>query len=864
MTSESPRISSLPWLIAAIAIAGVLVSAAAALTVRGDKLALIGNEFEQRAAERSMAIELELTMIVDHVESVAALYQTYGEIDRRHFSSFAGAMIADHPNLQAEGFDSVVARSERRAHEEAMHEEGWPGYRITERDAEGRLIPAGDRDRYVAVVHVEPLLGNQEALGYDIASDPVRAATLEHAMLSGRTTVTGRLRLVQEHTDQFGALICAPIYHGAVPDNAAARRESIRGFAVGVVRYGDIVGTALSTLRPAGIFISLSDETAAGEELLHDHPVGKGGEPKSSAHAEFGPVTKTFEIGDRRFIVRATPTSIWTRGLNHAPIAVFAAGLLATALLGGYVVWQSTGKRRLKGMIVRLEHAEQRQAGFGRMLDDSHDELFVFDAATLRFVHANRGARSNLGYSMDELRRMTPLDLKPRMDELSFAETIQPLREGARNKVVFTTVHRRKDGSEYDVEVHLQLSTFDHRPAFVAMILDITDRKRIDERLRQSQRIEALGTLAGGIAHDFNNLLTAIMGYSELSRDEVPPGSPLASNMTEIMRASERARDVVRRILTFSRQHTVERRTINVADLVSETLQLMRVSLRASIEIRRKIDRSCAIEGDAAQIHQVLMNLCTNAGHAIGSDAGVLEVTLDAVELDASEATRYGDLDPGRYVRIVVRDSGPGISPEVAEHAFDPFFTTKPLGEGSGMGLAVAHGIVTAHEGTIRLVGRPGEGTSVEVLLPRTERDDCPGQGLAPDVHGGDETILLVDDECAILEVLHEVLARAGYTVESYADPDEALDRVCSEPDRFDLVITDYTMPKLSGAELAQRVRKVAPDLPLILVSGFGELLDEEALCRCGVTSVMSKPPMMSELRLRVRSVLDDAQQVDS
>ncbi len=744
-----------------------------------------------------------------------------------------------------------------RSHEEAMREEGWPGYMITERDGQGRPVPADDRELYVPVAFVEPLAGNEEALGYDIASEPVRAATMERAMLSGTTAITRALHLVQDETEQPGALICAPVYYGALPDSAAARRETIRGFAVGVVRYGDIVGTALGTLQPAGILISLLEESAGGEELLHDHST-------ASDHAEFGPFDHPFEIGDRRFIVRATPASPWTRGLHNAPIAVFVAGLLATALLGGYVVWQSTGKRRLKRMIVRLEHAEQRQAGFGRMLDDSHDELFVFDAATLRFVHANRGARSNLGYSMDELRRMTPLDLKPRMDELSFAARVQPLREGARNKVVFTTVHRRKDGSEYDVEVHLQLLTFDRRPAFVAMILDITDRKRIDERLRQSQRIEALGTLSGGIAHDFNNLLTAIMGYAELSRDEVPPDGALATNMTEIMRASERARDVVRHILTFSRQHTVERRVIAVADLVSETLQLMRVSLPASIEIRRKIDRSCAIEGDAAQIHQVLMNLCTNAGHAIGSEPGVLDVTLDAVDLDSSEARRYGNLEPGRFVRIVVRDSGQGISPEVAEHAFEPFFTTKPRGEGSGMGLAVAHGIVTAHGGVIRLEGRPGQGTLVEVLLPRSERTDLSIQLPAGDAHGGNETILLVDDETAILEVLQEVLVRAGYTVESYADPGAALDRVCSEPGQFDLVITDYTMPKLSGAELAQRVREVAPDLPLILVSGFGEVLDETALHRCGVTAVMAKPPVMSELRTRVRSVLDDAQRLGS
>ena len=850
--------NGLRWLVGAILVAGVALSAAVGLTLRGARLSLIETELADSTRERALAIERELRIAVEHVESLAALYRAYDEIDQQHFAAFARATLAGHPTLQGLGFNPVVEHAARAAHERRMRAEGYSGYQITERDEEGRLVNAGERDHYVVVSYLEPLAGNEEALGYDVASEPTRRRAVERAAADGEVAVTRRLRLVQEQEGQFGALICAPVYRGADATGVGSGPglASLRGLAVGIIRYGDVVAAALQDLRPAGVEMALYDAWDGIEEPLYEPSAGERPPALSSIEAEREPFTYRFGVGGRLYVVRGTPSATATGAVGPVPLGAFLTGLLLTLLVVAYVLRQATGRDRLLSAIQQVERAKQREASFGRMLDDAHDELYVFDSGTLRFVHANRGALHNTGYSMEEIRRLTPLDLKPLVDAGAFASLVEPLRDGTRNKVTFTTVHRRKDGSEYDVEVHLQLSTFEGAPVFVAMILDISERKQIEERLRQSQRIEALGTLAGGIAHDFNNVLTAIMGYAELSKPQAAGDPHLTKNLDEITRASGRARDMVRRILTFSRQRRMERRAMDLGEVVTEALQLMRASLPASVEIRRTLLPDTTIHGDPAQIHQVLMNLCTNAGHAMRNKGGVLEVAMDTVDVTLLDRLRYGELKPGAYARLRVSDSGYGIPPDIAEHVFEPFFTTKQS-EGSGMGLAVTHGIVSAHEGAIRLSSQPGEGTTFEVLLPLAAANEKIEE--IPECHakGGSERILLVDDEDAIVRLLDEALTRAGYEVESFLDPTAALARVRELPDRFDLVISDYTMPKLGGIDLACGVREASPDLPVIIISGFGDSLDESTLREFGVSALMSKPPRIRDLKALIRSVLD-------
>ncbi len=852
--------SGIRWVALAIMVSGLVTSALVARVIRSNELRLVELEFHQRGSERAQAIEREFKIIVEHIESIAAVYATYGGVDRGQFSSLATSMLDEHPTIQALGINLVVTAEGRAAHELAMHDAGHSGYTITERDPYGELVPATSRASHVVVTFIEPLTGNEEALGYDIGSEPVRREALERAITTGAPAMTGRIRLVQEHGEQYGALICVPLFVGSMPHDIGRRRDALRGFAVGVVRYGDAVEQAVKDFLPAGIDLIVEDiSSGGGEGSLHFHASRTRAAGNSAASAKLAPFVRTFEIGGRRFSVRGTALSLWHKRLSTMPIVIFIFGIGISFTIAGYLLWQATISRRVLQVIAQRKSAQQRQAAFGRMLDESHDEIYIFDAGTLQFVHVNEGARRNLGYSKEELSTMTPYDLKPEMDPGWFEELIRSMREGNKPKAVFTTVHRRKDGTQYDVEVHLQYSLFDGAPTYIAMILDVTERKRIDERLRQSQRIEALGTLAGGIAHDFNNVLAAVMGYAELSRDQVPPDSRVAANLAKIVRASERARDVVGRILTFSRGQVLERRPVDINQLVSETLQLMRASLPASVELRQEVETACMVDGDQTQLHQVMVNLCTNAGQAMTESGGVLTVRVDSVDLASPDLERLGIANSGRNVRIRVHDTGRGIRPEVAEHVFEPFFTTKPAGQGNGMGLAVAHGIVEAHNGAIRIHSEQGSGTMIEVLLPAANDRRPIDEGKRHNAIGGKETILVVDDEPAIVDVVHAALTGFGYCVESFSDPLAALSRFLERPARFDLVITDQSMPGLSGTEFARRIRDVRPGLPLILISGFGEMLDEAAIRQAGVTSVLAKPQRMSDLREVVRDLLDQA-----
>ena len=843
----------------AVTVFGIVASLVVARGLRMREHRAFEAEFEHRAQERALAIQGKLQSYVEHVESIGAVRAVAGPFDRESFRTFTAPVLRDHPGIQALGWDPVIPRDRRAAHESELQREGSPDYVITERTADGRLVPASERDQYVVVTLVEPLAGNEAALGYDIYSEPVRREALVRARETGRPAITGRVHLVQDTADQFGTLICVPVFDAAHPESIERRREDLLGYAVGVLRIGDVVNLALTGLRPTGIHLRITDDSAPeGERLLHRHVSRTAGvDPDDSSREN----QRSFEfpIGGRRWSIHATPTAGYLASHDGwTPAIVIAIGLFSTALLVGYIRWQGVVNRRLQHAIFERDRAEERQASFGRMLDESHDEIYVCDADSLRFLHVNRGARENLGFSMTELREMTPADLTPGMTEQSFSEQLKPLREGVQNRTESTTVHRRKDGSLYDVEVHLQLSTFGPRQTFVAVAMDCTERNLFEERYRQSQRIEALGTLAGGIAHDFNNILAAIMGHTELSLADETLGTTVRKRLREVLKASERARDVVRQILTFSRRTRIERRPIRLGELVREALQLMRASLPTTVTIHEDISDDAETAGDSTQIHQVLMNLCTNAAHAMRGRGGLLEIQQDSVELEAAEATRIGDLKPGSYARISVRDSGHGIPAEIRDRIFDPFFTTKGPGEGSGMGLAVAHGIVRSHGGALRVASQPGRGSQFEVYLPRIGISHVEVVAPQRTEPRREASILVVDDEPAITELLQTMLERVGYIVQTRTDSIEALETFRARPDEFDLIITDHTMPKMTGIKLARECRRIAPGVSVILVSGYGDLLDKSEIEDSGVRELLTKPLRSNELTAAVHRALDE------
>jgi len=401
--------------------------------------------------------------------------------------------------------------------------------------------------------------------------------------------------------------------------------------------------------------------------------------------------------------------------------------------------------------------------------------------------------------------------------------------------------------------------------AVTLIAVDITERKqaeeervRLETQLQQAQKMEAIGTLAGGIAHDFNNILLLIMGYTELAMHDLPEDSRARDNMNRVLKASERARDLVKQILAFSRYSEQEKKPVQIHLIIKEALKLLRPTLPTTIEIRQNIASTGTVMADPTQMHQVMMNLSTNAYHAMLGKGGILEVSLADVELDSDFAALHLDIHPGPYIKLTVSDTGHGIEEKDIDRIFEPYYTTKAKGKGTGMGFAVVHGIVKSHGGTITVYSKPGEGTTFDVFFPRIEDVEVAAETEeAMPVPMGEERILLVDDEPAIVDIGKRMLESLGYTVVTRTSPIEALEAFKAQPDRFDLVITDMTMPKMTGDELAKKLMKIRPDIPIIVCTGFSERINEDKAKALGIRKLVLKPVVQREMANAVRKALD-------
>ena len=410
-----------------------------------------------------------------------------------------------------------------------------------------------------------------------------------------------------------------------------------------------------------------------------------------------------------------------------------------------------------------------------------------------------------------------------------------------------------------DLETRIAHRTSELTEANESLKNEILERKQLEAQLRQSHKLEALGTLAGGIAHDFNNILGIILGNTELTIRDVPEWNPSHQNLNEVRAACLRARDIVKQILTFSRQTDQKLRPISIRPIIEESLKMLRSSIQTTIEIRQNIscDRDTVLT-DPAQINQILINLCTNAVHAMHDDGGVLKVGLINKYIDWDEVLKYPDLTPGDHIILSVSDTGHGIDPQIKDRIFDPYFTTKELGKGTGMGLAVVMGIVKNHDGAITVESEPDQGATFQILLPVIEAEPETDTETVDTLPEGSESILFVDDEPSIANMGRKILEYLGYEVEPITSPTEALNLFQSNPNRFDLVITDMAMPHMNGAKLAKEILTIRPDMPIIMCTGYSESIDVESAEKIGIRAYVMKPIIMGDLANIIRKVLDE------
>jgi CheY-like chemotaxis protein len=369
--------------------------------------------------------------------------------------------------------------------------------------------------------------------------------------------------------------------------------------------------------------------------------------------------------------------------------------------------------------------------------------------------------------------------------------------------------------------------------------------------------MEAVGTLAGGIAHDFNNILSAVIGFTEMAMEDAPPDTALHHNMEQVLQAGLRAKHLVQQILAFSRQSEHEMKPVQLDRIIREACDLLRASLPTTIDIHTDIQTDAFTMGDPTQMHQVLMNLCTNAGHAMRDRGGKLSIMLREATVDEIQDTRLPGMNAEAYLQIVVQDTGHGIPPNIMDRIFDPFFTTKEHAEGTGMGLSVAHGIIKSHGGSIDVESQPGQGTIFRIYLPKILRLTKDDHRNAPPLPSGNERVLFVDDETMLVDMSRQILQRLGYQVTACTSSVEALQHFQNDPSAFDLIITDMTMPHMTGKELATEILKINPALPIILCTGFSETISEEIAKSIGIRAFILKPIVMSDLAETMRKVLD-------
>ncbi len=488
------------------------------------------------------------------------------------------------------------------------------------------------------------------------------------------------------------------------------------------------------------------------------------------------------------------------------------------------------------------------------------DWIWETDSET-KFTYISQSIKDVLGYSPKELIGKAPFDLMPEDESVRVKKIASKLVSKSENIKDLENWNIDKEGRRLLMLTN-GIPIIDNKgkmQGYRGINKDITAQRKLEAQLQQAQKMESIGTLAGGIAHDFNNILFPIVGHTEMLLEDVPEDSPLRDSLNGIYTSALRAKDLVKQILTFSRQEKSQLKLMKMQPVIKEALKLIRSSIPTTIEIKQNIQSDCGvIKADPTQIHQIVMNLTTNAYHAMEKTGGELKVGLKEIKLIEYDVIDP-DMTPGSYACLTISDTGVGMDKEVTQKIFDPFFTTKEKGKGTGMGLSVVHGIVLGMNGAIQVNSQPGKGTQFLLYLPleKSPYEEKPSTSKTK-IQGGTEQVLLVDDEEAILTMEKRILERLGYQVTSRTSSIEALEAFRDSPDKFDIVITDMAMPNMSGDKLSAELAKIRSDIPVLICTGFSETMSEEKAFSMGIKGFLLKPIVIKDLAQKIREVLDE------
>lgn len=574
------------------------------------------------------------------------------------------------------------------------------------------------------------------------------------------------------------------------------------------------------------------------------------GEPIYSQHKDLGLQTNNIENIEELLAIAVIPIlskktiigslNVASRKLQEIPLQSKNALETIASQIGNAI-----------NNFITEQKLQENEEKYRILFKSSSDAVFLIEVDSLKILEANKKAIDLYGYTYNELIGMTALSFSAQPDQNEMV--IQKNQETA----IHLRYHKKKDGTVFPVEITASYFKLQGKSINFSTVRDVSELKKIERQLNHSQKMESIGTLAGGIAHDFNNILTSIIGFAELSLLESEKGSVQEDNSKEILISGKRAKELVGQILSFARKSDDSKKPIQLSIIAKQVIKLLRSSLPSTINIKSKIESDSLIMGSETKVHQILMNICTNAAHAMSKSGGTLSFYLDEISIGENNHLNELDLETGSYIRIKISDTGLGIPPEKLNKIFEPYYTTKKIGEGTGLGLAVVQGIVESYDGKIRVTSELNRGSSFNVYLPITHKRGYSDNEYIPrELSKGNETILLVDDEKAIIKLGKRFLESIGYKVITETNSIEALKIFKANPENIDLVITDMTMPGMTGDILSEEILAVKPDVPIILCSGYNSKISEDMVKAIGIRRIYYKPVEQEKLSVAIRDVL--------
>jgi PAS domain S-box-containing protein len=811
-------------------------------------------DFENDARQISETVGAGMRAYQEALQAVVALFAASDAVTSDDWRRFVDRLELrrDYPGIEVFGFAKHLGKEQLAVHERELRTQGFPEYHVW---------PAGDRDQYMVVSFIEPFSSQtRRMLGFDMLANPTSSSAMEQAREAGTPSLSGRWTVLPNRRSDAPAtiLMLAPLYPREGPAAGAAEQAPLVGYVYAALRCEDLMSDVLrNSIADIGLAVYDGDVVGASSPLYANARARDVlSERSKPAFTKTIAMTIAGHHWTLRFFSEPYDGAVTDRQI---PLIALAAGIPLSLLLFGIAWSQSSLRARAVQIAEDMTASLRAQAG---LLDLTHDAVFLRDRNNI-IRYWNRAASDTYGFSAEEaIGRIADELLKTRF-ALPVGQIWNELRSTGRWEG--EVIHVRSDGTEIIVASRWAVHR-DARGEIEAVLEtnnDVTEHRRVEEERRrlqasllQANKLEAMGTLAGGIAHDFNNILGAILGYGELAQADTPAGGAMRRYVDNIMSAGRRAQSLVARILAFSRSGLGQRLPVHVQSVVAEALDLLSASLPDDVRLERTLAVDDAgVIGDPTQIHQVVMNLCTNAVQAMKS-GGTLAVRLELVTVEAPMTLITGALPAGEYIRLDVSDTGGGIDAELRERIFDPFFTTKGVGVGTGLGLSLVHGIAIDLGGGVDMQSEVDRGTTFSVYLPCCGRASQVANEREALPHGKGEVVMLVDDEEVLVRLGEEMIAELGYEPVGFTSAADALEAFRADPQRFCVVLSDETMPGMTGSQLAERIRAISNDIPIVLMSGYaGATLADRALA-VGAADVLNKPLVSRDIARSLESAL--------